>query len=259
MEHGPSAFAAHSAGGCDESGGVGREEWGGAGYDLEARDGAEGGVSIHDPQARCRSRSKATDADRWRRVSGRVAPRGTVRDEAFGEDRTRKEDRVLERCACRDGSRTAHIRTAATGISENRKLSCCFRLTLRRDPGSRRPPGQPPPIALRHLRCGVSSRLRSRRTTCLVSPGPGTEHRGMHTGLRGPAATAHYLTCGRWSHSRNLRRAPGRVQELGGSGMGEQGMAVGLGTWPLVLPGLAAVGAPHHPAKLYAGYDEVWV
>src|SRR5215212_3109679 len=121
MEHGPSAFAAHSAGGCDESGGVGREEWGGAGYDLEARDGAEGGVSIHDPQARCRSRSKATDADRWRRVSGRVAPRGTVRDEAFGEDRTRKEDRVLERCACRDGSRTAHIRTAATGVRYQRK------------------------------------------------------------------------------------------------------------------------------------------
>ena len=41
--------------------------------------------------------------------------------------------------------------------------------------------------------------------------------------------------------------------------MGEQGVAVGLGAGPLVLPGLTAVGAPHHPAKLYAGHDEVRV
>src|SRR5215211_5411766 len=165
-------------------------------------------------------------------------------------------------------------------------LKCCVRLTLLRGPEVRRLPGRSPPIALRHLRYGVSSRLRSRRTTFLVSPGPGTEHRGMRTDLRGPAATAHCLTCGRWSHSRYLlcargqapqvvkihppvcglpalaevcalgeSAAPGLVQEFGGSGVGEQGMAVGLGTRPLVLPGLAAVGAPHHPAKLYAGHD----
>ena len=53
--------------------------------------------------------------------------------------------------------------------------------------------------------------------------------------------------------------APGLVQELRGSGVGEQGVAVGLGARPLVLPGLAAVGAPHHPAKLYADHDEVRV
>src|SRR5215218_459260 len=90
-------------------------------------------------------------------------------------------------------------------------LKCCVRLTLLRGPEVRRLPGRSPPIALRHLRYGVSSRLRSRRTTFLVSPGPGTEHRGMRTDLRGPAATAHCLTCGRWSHSRYLLRAPGQV------------------------------------------------
>src|SRR5919107_3142747 len=183
MEHGSSAFAAHSAGGCDEPGGVGREEWGGSGYDLEARDGAEGSVPIHDPQARGRSGSKTTDADRRCRVSRRAAPGGTVREEAFGEERTRKEDRILERCACSDGSRTTHIRTAATGVRFQRKqeadmLNCCVRLTLLRGPEVQRPPGRPPPIALRHLRCGVSSRLRIRRTTFLVCPGAGTGHRG---------------------------------------------------------------------------------
>jgi hypothetical protein len=36
-------------------------------------------------------------------------------------------------------------------------------------------------------------------------------------------------------------------------------MAIRLGAWPLVLPGLAPVGAPQHAAQLYADNDEVGV
>src|SRR5215210_1718338 len=53
--------------------------------------------------------------------------------------------------------------------------------------------------------------------------------------------------------------APGLVQELGGSLMGEQGMAVGLCVRSLILPGFAAVGAPQYPAQFYADHDEVRV
>ena len=40
-------------------------------------------------------------------------------------------------------------------------------------------PGRPPPNSPPRSRPAVSSRLRSQRTTSLVSPGPGTERRGM--------------------------------------------------------------------------------
>src|SRR5215210_7900124 len=105
-------------------------------------------------------------------------------------------------CACRGPSRTA---------AEPRLQASGFRRKLPREPEVRKPPGRSPPTPLQHPCRAVSSRLRGRRTRFFVFPGQGTAHRGIRPGLRGPPATVHYPTCGRWSHLRTLRRAPGPV------------------------------------------------
>src|SRR5215212_8592557 len=52
---------------------------------------------------------------------------------------------------------------------------------------------------------------------------------------------------------------PGLVKQFRDFGMRRQGMTVRLGAWPLVLPGLATVGAPQHTAQLYTDHDETGV
>src|SRR5215204_2701651 len=94
IERGPTAFAAHSAGGGNEPGGVGGEEWGGQGHHLQAGDGAEGGLSLHHPQARRWPGGTASDARGRRRVPGRA---GAFRERASEQIRTGQEGRVLGR------------------------------------------------------------------------------------------------------------------------------------------------------------------
>jgi hypothetical protein len=51
----------------------------------------------------------------------------------------------------------------------------------------------------------------------------------------------------------------GLVKHLGGRDMRGQGMAIGVCSGPLVLPGFTTICTAYHAAKLYSGHEEVGI
>src|SRR5215210_2182030 len=74
----------------------------------------------------------------------------------------------------------------------------------------------------------------------------------IHPRVGGGPALAEVLALGEPA-------ARGLVEGIRRGGVSGEGVAVGVGSGPLVLPGLSAVRAPHHPSQLYARHDEVRV